>query len=113
MMNQLIRISQRYISLTILALVGCATTPPVAPPETPRTPPQPPVVSVPSKPTPPKPVPEATTESVKPVAPAEPGAIYTKVSWRDLPGWTMDDPAEAWVALLRSCGVLIKRDENW
>jgi membrane-bound lytic murein transglycosylase A len=106
-MNQLVRIIQRYVVLLMLTLVGCTTPPAVSPPEQPSAKPTvPPVVTVPAKPVP-------DTEPPDPVVPAEPGAVYTKASWSDLPGWARDNPAQAWVALLRSCVVLSKRDEAW
>jgi len=119
MMNQLVRIIQCCVVLLVLALAGCTTPPSVTPPpartETPPTPPstRTDVPPVPAVTEPSKPAPEPVAEPPKPAVPTEPGAIYTKVAWRDLPGWAQDNPAEAWVALLRSCGVLPRRDEGW
>ncbi len=115
MMNQLDRIIQRCVIVLPLVLAACTTTPELKPPAKPaEAPPRVPMVPIvpmaPVVPVPPKPAPEPVAEPAKPAAPA---ASYTRVAWRDLPGWAQDNPAEAWTALLRSCGVLIKRDERW
>ncbi len=44
---------------------------------------------------------------------APPPGIGVPVSWRDLPGWSDERPAEAWVTLEQSCSRLAARDPRW
>jgi membrane-bound lytic murein transglycosylase A len=44
---------------------------------------------------------------------APPPGIGNPVSWRDLPGWNDEHPAEAWTALEQSCSRLATRDPRW
>ncbi len=43
---------------------------------------------------------------------APPPGIGDVVSWRDLPGWTEERPAEAWTTLEQSCSRLTTRDDS-
>ena len=38
--------------------------------------------------------------------------VLARASYRDLPGWTRDDPSAALPALLKSCGVLLKAGDD-
>ncbi len=42
-----------------------------------------------------------------------PPGIGETVSWRELPGWNDEHPAEAWTALEQSCSRLATRDPRW
>lgn len=44
---------------------------------------------------------------------APPSGIGKAVSWRDLPGWNDERPAEAWAAFEQSCSRLAARDPRW
>lgn len=44
---------------------------------------------------------------------APPPGIGAPVSWRDLPGWNDERPAEAWTTLEQSCSRLTTRDPRW
>jgi membrane-bound lytic murein transglycosylase A len=57
----------------------------------------------------PKPPPPVTEVPPKP-APVQ--ALFRQVAWTDLPGWRVDNVAEAWSAFLASCKVLGAR-EHW
>ncbi len=45
--------------------------------------------------------------------PPPPAGIGEAIEWRELPGWSEDNPAEAWPALLASCPALAARDPRW
>ncbi len=42
-----------------------------------------------------------------------PPGIGAPVSWRELPGWNDERPAEAWATLELSCSRLVTRDPSW
>ncbi len=44
---------------------------------------------------------------------APPPGIGASVSWRELPGWNDERPAEAWTTLEQSCSRLATRDPRW
>jgi membrane-bound lytic murein transglycosylase A len=44
---------------------------------------------------------------------APPPGIGAALSWRELPGWNDERPAEAWVAFEQSCSRLASRDSRW
>jgi membrane-bound lytic murein transglycosylase A len=45
--------------------------------------------------------------------PSPPAGIGEAIEWRELPGWSDENPAEAWPALLASCQALAARDPRW
>lgn len=85
----------RAATILLAALLGaCSVTPPAPGPQ-----PGPPVV----QPTPqPQPVPPPLVAPVQP--PPPPDLQLQAQPWAQLPGWKSDKPAEAWTALLASCG---------
>ncbi len=80
----------------LLALAGCETLKPQpAPAPTPAPAPPPPREAPPVKP-----------------PPAGEAAFLRQAAWSELPEWREENPAQAWVAFLRSCGAL-KSQEAW
>ena len=132
--------SRAALWLMAVATAACTATPPRTPepPSVPEPAPTARPIAVPTpKPaaTPPvvttapaaKPPVAATTPAAKPPAattaptvkaPAAPpiaaaaGATYRAATWNELPGWRDDNVAEAWTALLASCGAIGSR-EAW
>lgn len=100
----------RILALALFLSLAACVTPPTAPPkpvpapptEKPKPQPAPPVIA-PAPPPKPAPVPEV----------AKPVATYTQMAWADLPAWREDNPAEAWEALLKSCGTLVNKQDSW
>lgn len=91
------------IAAAVSVLAACESTAPVKvapPPATPVAPAPPPVAAPPVAPSPEPPK----------VAPPLSAATLRQATWGELPGWRDDDPASAWDALLKSCGVLASRD---
>lgn len=54
----------------------------------------------------PVPPPTSATPTVPSVAAAKPADYLRRVSFADIPGWSEDDPRDAWPALLASCTAL-------
>jgi membrane-bound lytic murein transglycosylase A len=85
--------------VVVLALAGCVTPPPPAPPARPPVTMPPPVLV-------PVPKPPAAPEAPAPAAP-----VMTPVAFSALPGWDKDDLRQAWPAFQASCSVLMRREE--
>lgn len=90
----------RAALLAVLLLAGCQTTPPPAPPSAPAAPPAP--HHPPPQPSPPP-------EAAQPAVPPHP--VLEGAGWEALPGWSEDDPAQAWDAFLTGCGALRGKPE--
>ncbi|CAN5185899.1 hypothetical protein BH09PSE6_BH09PSE6_16370 [soil metagenome] len=94
----------RAIALACVFITACTSPPPVAPPAPPPPPPAPVVLAPP----PPLPFDSATIN----VSIRTENALFKSAKFTDLPGWRQDDLAAAWPAFIRSCRVLVARD-NW
>lgn len=55
----------------------------------------------------------ATLASLAACVSVPPPGIGEAVSWRDLPGWNDERPADAWATLELSCSRLATRDRRW
>lgn len=98
-------------STLIILIAACAIMLPPAPAPAPEA----------AAPSPPAAPPAATapTPAAEPAAQATPSipaagatAVFRLAKWTELPGWRDDNVAEAWSALLASCGTLSSR-EHW
>jgi len=90
------------LACAALSLATACGTPPVTKPEVPPAPQvqTPPAVAEPAPEPAPKPPPAVTP----------PGAVFRPAAWSELPGWRKDNVAQAWPALLASCGALGSRE---
>ncbi|MCM8565776.1 murein transglycosylase A [Thauera linaloolentis] len=95
----------------LLALLGACATPSKAPDTEAQCPPQSPCPACPSCPPPAAERPPAPA-TARPADPAAEPPPAVQASWSSVAGWSEDDPAAAWPALLASCSKLA-RQPNW
>lgn len=107
--------SRLWLYAWLLLVSGCAVVERPAPPAPAPLPTRPqPEFEPPPPPAPAPPAPGVTPPPPPPggVRPPIQNVHYLAATWEQLPGWTTDDVAQAWPALLQSCAGL-RRDPAW